>query len=195
MTTLLTARPTIGTITNRVSSAAKYWWLGLVTGIAWLIVSVMIFRFDYTTVAAVSSLFEFVALAAGLNEFLIARMASGGWRFAHAALGAIFTVVGFASFLHPWTTFVGLAAMVSFFLVFRGTFDLVQAFSLTGVVRGSWLLVLAAVAQIGLGLWAAASWNLSVVLLVAWVGVTAMLRGITEITGAFAVKELHDAAK
>lgn len=193
--TLLSDRPTVGTIANRVSAVTKYWWLGLITGTAWLIVSLMIFRFDYTTVAAVSVLFGFVALAAGLNEFLLAGATFGRWRFAHVALGAIFTVVGFTSFAQPWSTFVGLAAMVSFFLVFRGTFDLVQAFSLTGVVRGSWLLILAGIAEIGLGFWAAGSWKLSVVLLVAWVGATAMLRGITEITAAFATKELHDATK
>lgn len=193
--TLLTELSPIRTIENRVADASRYWWLGLISGIAWLIVSVAIFRFDYTTVAAVSVLFGFVALGAGLNEYALTSVTSGGWRVAHFLLGAVFTVAGITSFFQPWSTFVGLAAIVSFFLIFRGTFDLIQAFSLTGVVRGSWLLVLSGVAELVLGLWAAGSWKMSVVVLVAWVGAAAMLRGITEITAAFAVKELHDHTK
>jgi len=65
---------------------------------------------------------------------------------------------------------VALAALVSFFLVFRGSFDLIMAFSLSRDMPGWWLLVITGIAELLIGFWAAGSWNLSVVVLVAWVG-------------------------
>ena len=52
-----------------VAGAAKMWWVFLLTGIAWLVFALAVFQWDFTTVYAVSYLFGFVALLAGLNEF------------------------------------------------------------------------------------------------------------------------------
>src|SRR5882757_6336900 len=152
-------------------SATDNWWVLLVTGIAWTIVSIVIFRFDYSTVAA------------------------GGWRIVHYALAALFFVVGIVSFAHPGDTFVALAALVSFFLVFRGSFDLIAAFSMSRDLPGWWLLVITGLAELLIGFWAAGSWNLSVVVLVAWVGAAALMRGITEIIGAFQLRDVNQAAR
>src|SRR5258706_7888814 len=89
------------------------WWLLLVTGVAWLVVSMVIFRFDYSTVAAVSVLFGIVALGAAANEVLLATLASKGWRVAYLVMAALSVVVAIVSFFHPGDTFVALAALVS----------------------------------------------------------------------------------
>jgi uncharacterized membrane protein HdeD (DUF308 family) len=172
-----------------LSPVTDNWWLPLVTGVAWLIVSIVIFRFDYTTVAAVSVLFGVVALAAGLNEVLLASMSTRGWRVAHLVLAALSCVVGIVSFIHPGQTFVALAALVSFYLIFRGSFDLILAFSLSREIQGWWLLVITAISELLIGFWAAGSWNLSVVVLVAWVGAAALTRGVTEIVLAFQLRD------
>ena len=57
---------------------------------------------------------------------------------------------------------------------------------------GWWLLVITAISELLIGFWAAGSWNLSVVVLVAWVGAAALMRGVTEIAFAF---QLRDAAR
>ena len=69
------------------------WWLLLVTGIAWLLVSIVIFRFDYTTVAAVSVLFGIVALGAVANEVFLATVSSNGWRVAYLVMAGLSLVV------------------------------------------------------------------------------------------------------
>ncbi|MDQ1692128.1 MAG: hypothetical protein QOD87_2236 [Pseudonocardiales bacterium] len=166
------------------------WWLLLVTGIAWLLVSIVIFRFDYTTVAAVSVLFGIVALGAAANEVLLATVSSKGWRVAYLVMAGLSSVVAIVSFIHPGDTFVALAALVSFYLVFRGSFDLIMAFSLSRSLPGWWLLVITAIAELLIGFWAAGSWNNSVVVLVAWVGAAALTRGITEIVGAFELRDV-----
>jgi uncharacterized membrane protein HdeD (DUF308 family) len=174
-------------------SAARYWWVLLITGIAWTIVSIVVFRFDYRSVTAVAVLFGIVVLASAVNEVLVAMMSTGGWRIAHYLLAALFFVVGIVSFAHPGNTFVALAALVSFYLIFRGTFDLITAFSVSRDMPGWWLLVITGIAELLIGFWAAGSWNLSVVVLVAWVGASALMRGITEIIGAFQLRDLDKA--
>lgn len=165
------------------------WWIPLATGVAWLVVSVLIFRFDYTTVAAVAALFGVVAIASSANEVMLAAISTPGWRIAHLLFAALSFVVGIISFIHPGDTFVALAALVSFFLVFRGWFDVIQAFSLSRHLPGWWLLLITGISELFIGFWAAGSWNLSVVLLVACVGATALLRGLTEIVAAFQLRD------
>jgi uncharacterized membrane protein HdeD (DUF308 family) len=166
------------------------WWIPLVTGVAWLVVSVLIFRFDYTTVAAVAVLFGLVAIAASINEVMLAVISTTGWRIAHLLFAALSFAVGIISFFHPGDTFVALAALVSFYLVFRGSFDLVQAFSLSRYLPGWWLLLITGVAELLIGFWAAGSWGISVVVLVAWVGAAALMRGLTEIVAAFQLRDV-----
>ena len=50
-----------------VEDAADRWWLFLLTGITWLIVALLIFQWNYTTVYAVSYLFGFMAIFAGVT--------------------------------------------------------------------------------------------------------------------------------
>ncbi|MDT4934348.1 MAG: hypothetical protein QOK11_2240 [Pseudonocardiales bacterium] len=179
-----------GPLGRFLAPVADNWWLLLVTGVAWLLVSIVIFRFDYTTVAAVGVLFGIVALGAAANEVLLATVSSNGWRVAYLVMAGLSFVVGIVSFFHPGDTFVALAALVSFYLVFRGSFDLIKAFSLSRYLPGWWLLVITAIAELLIGFWAAGSWNNSVVVLVAWVGAAALTRGITEIVGAFQLREV-----
>src|SRR5690242_14518623 len=81
------------------------WWLFLVTGIGWMLVALILLRFDYTTVSAISLLFGFVALAAGAFEILGIFMATGWMRLLNAGLAFVFIVAGIAAFAHPGNTF------------------------------------------------------------------------------------------
>ena len=44
-----------------------WWWL-LITGIAWMLVALILLRFDYTSVSAISILFGVVAIMAGARS-------------------------------------------------------------------------------------------------------------------------------
>src|SRR5262245_37076448 len=107
--------------------AAKLWWLFLLTGIAWLLFSIIVFRFDYTTVSAISILCGIVCIVAGVNEFFAIAVTTRWWKVLHALLGVIFIVIGFFAFASPGNTFAALAAVFAFFLLFKGVFDIVVA--------------------------------------------------------------------
>jgi uncharacterized membrane protein HdeD (DUF308 family) len=169
-------------------SKTRFWWLLLITGAAWIVLSIVILRFDYTTVAAVAVLFGVYCLVAAVNQVMIAAVSSStGWRVAHGLLAALLVVVGVVSFANFGATFVALAAIISFYFIFRGSFDIVMAFA-GSAVTGWWVLLLSGLIELGLGFWAAGSWTISVVALVAWVAAAAMVHGVGEIALAF---QLH----
>jgi len=105
------------------------WWLMLITGIAWIVVSVILLRFDYTSVSAISILFGVVALFAGAAELVNVFIAAGWWKLLYAVLALVFIVAGVVAFIHPGNTFLALAAVFSFFLIFAGTFDIIISIS------------------------------------------------------------------
>jgi uncharacterized membrane protein HdeD (DUF308 family) len=181
------------TLTERhvVEEAADRWWLFLLTGIGWLIFALLVFQWDYTTVYAVSYLFAFVALAAGLNEFFEIGVSTTGWKVAHGILGALFIIAGIWALVHPHAAFGTLSALVGFFLLFKGIFDIMVAFIAKGQYDGWWLQLIAGIVQIALAFWVAGSFRKEVLLLVIYVGVMALVRGVTELILAFKLKGLR----
>jgi uncharacterized membrane protein HdeD (DUF308 family) len=170
------------------------WWLMLITGIAWILVSVILLRFDYTSVSSISILFGFVALFAGAAEIGVLFMAAGWWKLLHALLAFIFIATGIVAFIHPGNTFLALAAVFSFFLIFAGTFDIVIAISTRHEIEVWWLQLVGGIIELALGLWAAGYWGRSAILLVAWVAAFAIIRGVRDIVLAFRVREVQHAA-
>ncbi len=167
------------------------WWLLLITGISWALVGLIILRFDYTSVYAISLLFGFVALAAGIAEIGLTVMSTGWWKLLNAILAVVYIAAGVISFIHPGNTFAALAAVFSFLLVFAGTFDIIESISARKVMEVWWLQLISGIIEVALGFWAAGYWGRSEVLLVAWVAAFAVLRGVRDIVIAFRVRELQ----
>jgi uncharacterized membrane protein HdeD (DUF308 family) len=169
------------------------WWLFLITGIGWTVVGLIVLRFDYTSVNAIAILFGIVAIAAGVLEIAVTMLASGWWKLLYGALAAIFIISGIVAFIHPGDTFVALAAVISFFLVFAGTFDIIMAISARREIEVWWLQLVGGIIELALGFWAAGYYGRSAVLLVAWVAAFAVIRGVRDIVLAFRIRELQHA--
>ncbi|HXK14809.1 MAG TPA: DUF308 domain-containing protein [Gaiellaceae bacterium] len=177
-----------------IERMTRYWWLVLLTGVAWIAVAAIVFRFDYASVAAIAWLFGWVAIAVGVSELFVASMAQGWWRILAFVFGLIFVVVGVVAFFKPGGTFVGLAAVISFYFVFAGSWNLVTALWTRVVNEAWWVQAGSGLLELGLGFWAAGYWSRSATLLVAFVGAMALLRGINEIVLAFRLHDLHSRA-
>jgi uncharacterized membrane protein HdeD (DUF308 family) len=169
------------------------WWLFLITGVGWTIVALIVLRFDYTSVKAISILFGVIAISAGVLESVVMILARGWWKLLHAVLVGAFITSGIVAFIHPGDTFVALAAVVSFFLVFAGTFDIIVAISARREIEVWWLQLVGGIIEVGLGFWAAGYYAGSAVILVAWVAAFALFRGVRDIVLAFRVRELRRA--
>jgi uncharacterized membrane protein HdeD (DUF308 family) len=167
------------------------WWLLLITGVAWIVVSIILLRFDYVSVYSISLLFGFVALAAGILEIGAVFMAPGWWKLLNAILALVFIVAGVLSFVSPGDTFVSLAAVFSFLLIFAGSFDIIMSISSRKEIEVWWLQLIGGIIELALGFWAAGYYGRSAVLLVAWVAAFALIRGVRDIVAAFRIHGLQ----
>jgi uncharacterized membrane protein HdeD (DUF308 family) len=171
------------------------WWLFLITGIGWMLVALILLRFDYGSVSAISILFGIVAIAAGVLEFGVMLLAGGWWKVLHAVLAVAFIVAGIVAFVHPGDTFRALAAVFSFFLIFAGTFDIIESISVRREIEVWWLQLIGGIIELALGFWAAGYYGRSAVLLVAWVAAFAVIRGVMNIVLAFRVHDVQRVAR
>ena len=174
-----------------LSEAASRWWIFLLSGIAWLVFSVVIFRFDIGSVTTIGILFGVVAIMAGLNEFLALSVSTTGWKIARGILGVIFVLVGIFALVEPGEAFAALASVIGFYFLFKGIFDITLAISTKGEFELWWLQLIAGLLEIGLAFWVAGSFRDKVILLVVYTGLVALSRGITELFLAFKLKGLQ----
>jgi uncharacterized membrane protein HdeD (DUF308 family) len=174
-----------------LEEATGRWWLFLLTGIAWLVVALIVFQWNYTTVYAVSFLFGFVALFAGINEFFQIAFSTTGWKFVHGILGVLFVIAAVWAFVHPHNAFATIAALIGLFLLIKGIFDVTVSFITKDAFELWWLQLIIGIIEILLAFWVAGSFRNKVILLVAYVGIIASSRGITEIFFAFKLRGLH----
>jgi uncharacterized membrane protein HdeD (DUF308 family) len=182
------------TAARAIGRALPPWWLFLITGVGWTLVALILLRFDYTSVSAISILFGFIAIAAGVLEIGMLLISPGWWKVLNGLLALVFIVAGIVAFIHPGNTFAALAAVFSFFLIFAGTFDIIWSIASRHEMDVWWLQLIGGIIELALGFWAAGYYGRSAVLLVAWVAAFAIIRGVRDIVFAFRVHALQHAA-
>ena len=177
--------------TELAEGASRIWWLFLITGIIWLWISLIILRLNLESVTAIAILFGFVAIGIGLNEFFAIPASTTGWKIAHGILGVVFIVAGIVAFFEPAGTFVALASLVAWVLLFKGIFDITVAIVTHETVRLWWVGLIVGTVELLLAFWAAGYFRGSAILLVAWIAALTLTRGITEIVMAFRLRSLQ----
>lgn len=180
-----------GTEEQQLAETLPPWWLLLITGLAWMLVGLILLRFNYTSVHAISLLFGFVAIAAGVMEIFMIFMVRGWWKLLNGVLALAFLVAGVVAFAHPGNTFTALAAIFSFFLIFAGAFDIIQSIAGRHDMEVWWLQLVGGIIEVALGFWAAGYYGRSAVLLIAWAAVFALIRGVRDFVFAFRVREVQ----
>jgi len=164
------------------------WWVLLLTGIAWLIISVIVLRFTVTSAATVGILLGVIFLAAMANEFLLA-LVRPHWRWAHVLMSIVFLAGAIWAFIDPLRTFWTLATVIGLLLILQGAFVLIASIESRIINSAWWLGMVAGILEILIGFWASQQLVRDrAALLIVWVGLLALFRGITEIVLAFELK-------
>jgi uncharacterized membrane protein HdeD (DUF308 family) len=169
---------------------ARMWWLFLVMGILWLWVALIVLRLNLDSVYAISIMFGIVALGAGASELISIAGATTWWKVGHGLLGAVCVAVGIVAFFRPEGTFVALASLIGWFLLFKGTFDICVALTNRDADLW-WLTLIVGVVEILLAFWAVGYFGGKAVLLVVWVAAAALARGVADIINAFRLRRLR----
>ena len=163
------------------------WWILLVTGSLWIVFALIVFQFDYTTVSALSILVGTVCIAGALFQAIAAFASHGWWRVANIVLALAFGAIGVAAYAHPENTFNALASIFAFFLLLRGTWEIVVSL----LVRPAelwWAGLVSGTVQVLLAFWAAGDFGHKAFLLVVWVGASALAHGVVQLVTAFRLR-------
>lgn len=172
----------------RESDQTEFWWLFLVMGVLWLLFALLIFQFDSRSVHAISLLLGFTCFGGAALELIAVPASHGWWRVGRIALAIGFAVVGTIAFIDPGRSFEALSTIFAFYLLLRGTFEIVAAFLMRGAESAWWLLLVLGGVQLLLAFWAAGNFGHKAFLLVVWIGATALAHGVVEIVRAFALR-------
>lgn len=173
---------------SREPAVGKWWWVLLITGILWIIIGLFVLSADYDSAVLIGYLTGFWLLFAGVAEFMEAGFVAG-WKWVHIVLGVFFVLGGIAALTAPFQTFTILAALIGIFLVIKGSVDFVFGIALRHEVDLWWMTVVAGVIEIIIGIWAVGYPGRSAALLILWIGIGAIIRGIAEIVTAFHVRK------
>jgi len=164
------------------------WWTFLIAGVAWFVISVIVLQLNLASVGAVGVLLGVVFLVSALEEFFVASV-RGGWGWARAVLGVLFLIGAIWSFVDPIGTFVSIADVLGFLLIFKGTLDLLTSITTQDLNSVWWLGLVAGLLELGLGFWAAQQYfPARAALLLLLVGFYALFRGISSIVFAFQLR-------
>jgi uncharacterized membrane protein HdeD (DUF308 family) len=163
------------------------WPILVAVGVAWLLFAMVLLQFDFTSAWAIAISAGLLLIAASLGE-LINAMVTPGWRWMHATLAAGFFVGGIIALVWQEPTFLALARVVAWVLFFKGCADFVLALGRRGEDALWWLRLAIGALEIAIAFWAAGSVTRSAALLILWISLLAVAKGIADITLAFELR-------
>ena len=145
-----------------VGRVAKFWWVELIVGAVWIVIALVILKFNHASVTTVGILIGIMFLLASAQELLLAVVERRWWRWLWALFAVLLFAGGILAFIHPQNTFAAFADILGFVFLVIGTFWIAQAFTERTVNELWWLTLIA-------GIWA-------------------LMHGITDIIRAFQIR-------
>ena len=170
-------------------AAAGLWWVVLIMGIVWFVIALVVLRINETSVTTVGVIMGVVLIIGALGEMVAVWLVDGAWRIWHAILSVLFLLAAIWAFTEPKQAFWALASVLGFMLLLVGVYEIARAFVTKAENEGWWLGLVVGILYIVLAFWV--SQQLDPVkgqLLLFIIGIFALLRGISEIVLAFALR-------
>lgn len=173
-----------------VETAGKMWWLWLVTGILWVLISIVILQFDWTSAATVGFVIGIMFLIAGIQYIVVGTQVEG-WKWLWFVFGSILIVGGVVAMLYPTRTFLSIANILGFVFLLIGVMWMIEAFATREGNDLWWMSLVAGIIMIVLGFWLGGQFLIvKAETLLIFAGIWALMRGIMDIVMSFQVKKL-----
>ena len=168
-----------------------YWWVGLVAGVAWLVISLVILQFDSASVTTVGVLVGVMFLLAAVQNIALTTLPVEH-RWVPALFSVLFLVSAVICFIEPVDTFAGLADMLGFLFLLVGVWWMVQSFLERPVNPMWWLNLISGILMTGIAFWAAGQlFATKAYTLLVFAGIWALMQGTVDIVRAFEVRRLN----
>jgi len=170
---------------------ARYWWAELLLGAAWLVVAVVVLKFNHASVVTVGVLTGVLFLVFAGEEFVLAALDDGPTRWLWALFGGLLTAGAVVALINPDNTFAGLAEILGFVFLLIGIMWTVQAFTERSFNPLWWLSLVSGILMIVLAFWTTGEFFLErAYTLLIFAGIWALMKGITDVVRAFQVRDL-----
>ena len=171
-----------------IADYAKWWWLWLVAGIAWILVAMVILQLDESSVRTVGVIVGIMLFVAGLQYLLIAFI-GGGWNWLWGIFGIVLLLAGASAMFYPVDAFASLADMLGFLFAFVGIIWIVEAFAEKGFRDFWWLTLVSGILMLVLGFWAGGQFFVDkAYMLLVFAGIWAIMRGLLDMVRAFQIR-------
>lgn len=187
-TDVKTPDPFRDTIRYGARDASAAWWWLVALGALWIWFGMFVVSYRVGSLVAVATFVGMAFLFGGVTQLVVASRVHT-LRWLSIVGGTLGVAAGIVTFAWPDITVYAVSILVASYLIVFGTIHIVNALAgpklswwWTGLLLGSSELVL--------GVWAAGSWERSLVTLVTLVGVWAICRGVSEIFAGFTLRQV-----
>jgi uncharacterized membrane protein HdeD (DUF308 family) len=194
MTThLKTLDPVADTVRAGAREASAVWWWTLPLGALWIWFGTFVLSYRVESLAAVAAFVGVAFLGGGITQLVVASRVPT-MRWLSILGGALGIAAGIVTLAWPGITLYVVSILVAWYLIAFGLIHLVSALAMPKLPWW-WTGLLLGVSELVLGVWAARSWQHSLVTLATLVGVWAICRGVNEIFAAFTLRQVGKQAE
>jgi uncharacterized membrane protein HdeD (DUF308 family) len=176
-----------------LEKVASYWWVELLLGVCWVVISLVVLKFDQASVTTVGILTGLMFLLFAAQESVLAAV-DRPRRWLWAIFSVLLAASGIVALIHPTATFAGFADILGFVFLLVGVMWMVQAFTERPVNNLWWLTLISGILMTGMAFWVSGQFFIvRAYTLLIFVGIWAMTTGIIDIVRAFQIREMGQA--
>ena len=186
-TQLKTPDPLRDTIRDGARDASMSGWQLVALGSLWIWFGMFVLSFKVGSLVAVTALISAAFLFGGITQLVVASRAPT-MRWLSIVGGILGIVASILTFVWPDITLYSVSIFVAWYLIVFGTIHIVNTLA-APKLPWWWTGLLLGISELVLGVWAARSWEHSLVTLVTLVGVWAICRGVNEIFAGFSLRQ------
>ena len=176
--------------------AARQWWVLALQGVLGILFGVLAILFPGIALVTLAYLFAAWAIVSGASQLVegyrVAEARGRSWPF--AVMGVVSIAAGILAALIPGITILGLVLLLGSWLVILGALMVYTAWRIRREVTGEWILALAGIAQLIVGLIVLFMPVIGMVLTVALVATWSIIAGIAALTLGFRLRQFREGA-
>ena len=176
--------------------AARQWWVLLLQGVLGIIVGILAIIYPDLALATVALLFAAWAVVSGVSQL------AAGWRVAEARgrswpfllAGAVSVIAGVLAVLYTGITILYLILLLGAWILISGVMEVYTAWKIRDEVTGEWILALAGILRIVVGLIILAMPIIGAILTAALFATWAILSGVAALFLGFRLRQFSGRA-
>ena len=183
--------PTARALRDTAREVTGLWWMWLIAGISWGVISLVILQFDAASITTVGVLVGAMFTFAAVQNFALVSV-PGSVRWVSAVFGVAFLIAAVICFISPENTFVALADTLGFLFLLVGLWWMVRAFLERAINPLWWLGLISGILMTILAFWTGGQFFIEkAYVLLVFAGIWALMASVNDIVRAFVLLRAH----